>query len=876
MAKELAKQYDPNEVEDRTYKFWCDNNYFHAEVNPDKKPYTIVIPPPNITGQLHMGHALDNTLQDILIRWRRMQGFEALWLPGTDHASIATEAKIVEAMRKEGVSKDDIGRDGFLERAWAWKDQYGSRIIEQLKKIGSSCDWDRERFTLDEGCSKAVKEVFVNLYEKGLIYQGKRMVNWCPHCCTTISDAEVEYEDQAGHFWHLRYPFKDGTGYLELATTRPETLLGDTAVAVNPNDERYKDIIGKTLILPIVHREIPVVADDYVDIEFGTGVVKITPAHDPNDYEVGLRHNLEIIDVMTDDGHIADGWGKYTGLDRYECRKEIVKDLEAEGALIEIEDYSHNVGTCYRCHTSIEPRLSKQWFVKMEPLAKPAVDVVKQGRVKFVPERFDKIYYHWMENIKDWCISRQLWWGHRIPAWYCDECGEVTVSKEDVKCCSHCGSEHIHQDPDTLDTWFSSALWPFSTLGFPNDTEELKYFYPTNTLVTGYDIIFFWVARMIFSAVEHTDNIPFDTVLIHGLVRDSQGRKMSKSLGNGIDPLEIIDEYGADALRFTLATGNSPGNDMRFSDDKVKASRNFANKLWNAARFVLMYLDDEFEYNGLPNDLAIEDKWIVSKVNTLAKDVTDNLEKFELGIAIQKLYDFIWDVFCDWYIEIAKIRLQSEDKTGKSTAISVLVYVLTDILKLLHPFMPFITEEIYQAIPHDDEAIMISKWVEFDEKLSFSADEAEMERIMKAIRAIRNRRSEMNIPPSRKATVYIETAFADTFNMGADFVKRLASANEVVVGDTFDALGNTVTIITDDAKIFIPMGDLVDFAAERKRLEKELAQAQDKLDFINKKLSNPGFVNKAPEKVVAQNKEDAAKLEEKIANIKNSINSLGE
>ncbi len=876
MAKELAKQYDPNEVEDRTYKFWCDNNYFHAEVNPDKKPYTIVIPPPNITGQLHMGHALDNTLQDILIRWRRMQGFEALWLPGTDHASIATEAKIVEAMRKEGVSKDDIGRDGFLERAWAWKDQYGSRIIEQLKKMGSSCDWDRERFTLDEGCSKAVKEVFVNLYEKGLIYQGKRMVNWCPHCCTTISDAEVEYEDQAGHFWHLRYPFKDGTGYLELATTRPETLLGDTAVAVNPNDERYKDIIGKTLILPIVHREIPVVADDYVDIEFGTGVVKITPAHDPNDYEVGLRHNLEIIDVMTDDGHIADGWGKYTGLDRYECRKEIVKDLEAEGALIEIEDYSHNVGTCYRCHTSIEPRLSKQWFVKMEPLAKPAVDVVKQGRVKFVPERFDKIYYHWMENIKDWCISRQLWWGHRIPAWYCNECGEVTVSKEDVKCCSHCGSEHIHQDPDTLDTWFSSALWPFSTLGFPNDTEELKYFYPTNTLVTGYDIIFFWVARMIFSAVEHTDNIPFDTVLIHGLVRDSQGRKMSKSLGNGIDPLEIIDEYGADALRFTLATGNSPGNDMRFSDDKVKASRNFANKLWNAARFVLMYLDDEFEYNGLPNDLAIEDKWIVSKVNTLAKDVTDNLEKFELGIAIQKLYDFIWDVFCDWYIEIAKIRLQSEDKTGKSTAISVLVYVLTDILKLLHPFMPFITEEIYQAIPHDDEAIMISKWVEFGEKLSFSADEAEMERIMKAIRAIRNRRSEMNIPPSRKATVYIETAFADTFNMGADFVKRLASANEVVVGDTFDALGNTVTIITDDAKIFIPMGDLVDFAAERKRLEKELAQAQDKLDFINKKLSNPGFVNKAPEKVVTQNKEDAAKLEEKIANIKNSINSLGE
>ena len=874
MAKELAKQYNPSEVEDSTYKFWCDNKYFHAEVNPEKKPYTIVIPPPNITGQLHMGHALDNTLQDILIRWRRMQGYEALWLPGTDHASIATEAKIVEAMRKEGVTKEDIGRDGFLERAWAWKDQYGSRIIEQLKKMGSSCDWDRERFTMDEGCSKAVKEVFVNLYEKGLIYQGKRMVNWCPHCCTTISDAEVEYEDQAGHFWHLRYPFKDGSGYLELATTRPETMLGDTAVAVNPADERYRDLVGKTLILPIVHREIPVIADDYVDIEFGTGVVKITPAHDPNDYEVGLRHNLEIIDVMTDDGHIADGWGKYSGMDRYECRKEIVKDLEAEGALIEIEDYSHNVGTCYRCHTSIEPRLSKQWFVKMEPLAKPAIDVVKQGKVKFVPERFDKIYYHWMENIKDWCISRQLWWGHRIPAWYCDDCGGVTVSKEEPCTCSHCGSKNIKQDPDTLDTWFSSALWPFSTLGFPDETEELKYFYPTNTLVTGYDIIFFWVARMIFSAVEHTDNVPFDTVLIHGLVRDAQGRKMSKSLGNGIDPLEIIDEYGADALRFTLATGNSPGNDMRFSDDKVKASRNFANKLWNSARFVLMYLDENFSYNGLPKELAIEDKWIVSKVNTLAKEVTDNLEKFELGVAIQKLYDFIWDVFCDWYIEIAKIRLQGDNESAKNTAKSVLVYVLTDILKLLHPFMPFITEEIYQAIPHDCESIMISRWVEYDEKLSFAADEAEMEKIMKAIRAIRNRRSEMNIPPSRKASVFVETDFADTFSTGSQFIIRLASASEVVINGDISSLGNTVTIITDDAKIYIPMGDLVDFEAERKRLEKELAQAQDKLDFIMKKLNNPGFVNKAPEKVVAQNREDAAKLEEKIANIKNSIAAL--
>lgn len=874
MAKELAKQYNPADVEDRTYKFWCDHKYFHAEVDKSKKPYTIVIPPPNITGQLHMGHALDNTLQDILIRWRRMQGYEALWLPGTDHASIATEAKIVEAMRKEGVTKEEIGREEFLKRAWAWKEQYGSRIIEQLKKMGSSCDWDRERFTMDEGCSKAVKEVFVNLYNKGLIYQGKRMVNWCPHCRTTISDAEVEYEDQAGHFWHLRYPFKDGSGYVELATTRPETMLGDTAVAVNPNDERYKDIVGKTLILPIVHREIPVVADDYVDVEFGTGVVKITPAHDPNDYEVGLRHNLEIIDVMTDDGHIADGWGKYSGMDRYECRNEIVKDLEAEDALIKVEDYNHNVGTCYRCHSAIEPRLSKQWFVKMEPLAKPAIEVVKEGKVKFVPERFSKIYYHWMENIKDWCISRQLWWGHRIPAYYCADCGEVTVSKEDVLVCPKCGSKHIEQDPDTLDTWFSSALWPFSTLGWPDKTPELEYFYPTNTLVTGYDIIFFWVARMIFSAVEHTGEVPFDTVLIHGLVRDAQGRKMSKSLGNGIDPLEVIDEYGADALRFTLATGNSPGNDMRFSDDKVKASRNFANKLWNAARFVLMYLGEDYEFPGLPKALNLEDKWIISKVNTLSKEVTANLEKFELGVAIQKLYDFIWDVFCDWYIEISKIRLQSGE--GAETAKAVLVYVLTDILKLLHPFMPFITEEIYQAIPHDTDSIMISKWVEYDEALNFAAEEAQIEKIMQAVRAIRNRRAQMNIPPSRKAAVFVETDDSATFEYGAEFIKRLAYASEVTVSGSFDDLGNVVTMVTDSAKIYIPMGELVDFEAERKRLEKELAAAQDKLDFINKKLSNPGFVNKAPEKVVNQNREDAAKLEEKIAGIKESIASIGQ
>ena len=873
MAKELDKQYSPQNVEDRTYKFWCDHKYFHAEVNPDKKPYTIVIPPPNITGQLHMGHALDETLQDILIRWRRMEGYETLWLPGTDHASIATEAKIVEAMRKEGITKEEIGREKFLERAWEWKAQYGGRIVEQLKKLGSSCDWDRERFTLDEGCSKAVREVFCKLYDKGLIYRGERIINWCPHCLTSISDAEVEYEDQAGHFWHLRYPFKDGSGYLELATTRPETLLGDTAVAVNPNDERYKDMVGKTLILPIVHREIPVIADDYVDIEFGTGVVKITPAHDPNDFEVGLRHNLEVINVLTPDAKIVDDYPKYAGMDRYEARKAIVEDLEAEGALVEIEDYSHNVGTCYRCGTTVEPRVSKQWFVKMEPLAKPAVEVVRNGEVKFVPERFDKTYFHWMENIKDWCISRQLWWGHRIPAYYCDDCGEVMVSAQEVHTCSKCGSNHVHQDPDTLDTWFSSALWPFSTLGYPDDTKELEYFYPTDTLVTGYDIIFFWVARMIFSGVEHMGQVPFHTVLIHGLVRDAQGRKMSKSLGNGIDPLLVIDQYGADALRFTLATGNAPGNDMRFSDEKVKASRNFANKLWNAARFVLMYLGNDYSYPGLPKDLAIEDKWILSKVNTLAKEVTDNLERFELGIAVAKLYDFIWDVFCDWYIEIAKIRLQSGE--GADTAKAVLVYVLTDILKLLHPFMPFITEEIYQAIPHDTESIMISKWPEYDPTLSFADEEAQMEKIMDAIRAIRNRRAEMNIPPSKKSKVYVETAFSDVFAVGSEFIKRLAYASDVEIADAFGDLGNTVTIVTNDAKIYIPLGDLVDFEAEAKRLQKELAAAEDKLAFINKKLDNPGFVNKAPEKVVQQNRDEAAKLTEKIANLRSSLENLG-
>ena len=678
MNKELAKQYDPKDVEDRIYKMWLDGKYFHAKCEEGKDTYTIVIPPPNITGQLHMGHALDNTLQDILIRFKRMQGFDTLWLPGTDHASIATEAKIVEAMKKEGITKEDIGREGFLERAWEWKRQYGGRIIEQLKKLGSSCDWDRERFTLDEGCNKAVREVFVNLYEKGLIYRGERIINWCPHCKTSISDAEVEYEEQAGHFWHLRYPFVDGSGYLELATTRPETLLGDTAVAVNPNDERYKDLIGKELDLPIVHRKIPVVADDYVEMDFGTGVVKITPAHDPNDFEVGLRHNLPVICVMTDDAKITDDYPKYAGMDRYEARKAIVADLEAEGALVKVEDYTHNVGTCYRCGTTVEPAVSKQWFVKMKPLATPAIDAVKNGETKFVPQRFEKVYFHWLENIRDWCISRQLWWGHRIPAWYCEECGEITVSREDAHKCAHCGSEKIVQDPDTLDTWFSSALWPFSTLGWPDNTEDLKHYYPTNTLVTGYDIIPFWVMRMMFSGLEHTGEVPFDTVLIHGLVRDSQGRKMSKSLGNGVDPLEVIDTYGADALRFSLATGNSPGNDMRYIPERVEASRNFANKIWNAARFIMMNLDSDKVLPIDVNALALEDKWIISKYNTLVRDVTENLDRFELGLAVQKLYDFIWDVFCDWYIEICKSRLNGEDETAKNTARSVLVYVFTN------------------------------------------------------------------------------------------------------------------------------------------------------------------------------------------------------
>lgn len=872
MAKELAKAYNPQEFEDRIYDFWMKGNYFHAEVDKDKKPYTIVMPPPNITGQLHIGHALDETLQDTIIRWKRMQGYSALWLPGTDHASIATEAKIVEAMRKEGVTKEDLGREKFLERAWEWKRVYGNRITDQFKKLGASCDWERERFTMDEGCSDAVKEVFVKLYEKGLIYRGERIINWCPHCCTSISDAEVEFAEHDGSFWHLRYPLTDGSGYVELATTRPETLLGDTAVAVHPDDERYKDFVGKTVTLPIVGREIPVVADEYVEMDFGTGVVKITPAHDPNDFEVGLRHNLPVINVMDETAHMNENAGKYKGMDRYECRKAIVKDLEEGGFLVKIEPIKHNVGSCYRCKTIIEPRVSKQWFVKMEPLAKPAIKCVKDGKTKFIPERFEKVYFHWMENIKDWCISRQLWWGHRIPAWYCQDCGEVIVSKDTPHTCPKCNSSNLKQDEDTLDTWFSSALWPFSTLGWPEKTEELEYFYPTNTLVTGYDIIFFWVARMIFSACEHTGKQPFDTVFIHGIVRDENGIKMSKSLGNGIDPLEIIDKYGADAMRLFMVMGNSPGNDMRFSEKKVEACRNFANKLWNASRFVHMNIDDFDVRNELPENLATEDKWIVSTLNSAAKEINENLEKFELGIAVSKIYDFTWDYFCDWYIEFTKPRLQGEGEDAQN-ARQVLVWVLDRTLRLLHPFMPFITEEIWQTIPHQGETIMLAKYPEYDSKLDFPRAVSQMEKIMEAIKAIRNRRQEMNVPPSKKARVYIATEFKDTFKQGEKFICKLASASEVELGDSFDIDG-AVTIVTGSAKIYIPMDELVDKKAELERLNKELAQVEKRLAQSEGKLNNQGFVSKAPAQVIEKVKGQAEKEREKIALIKAAIEAL--
>jgi len=899
MRKELDKIYDPKLVEDRTYNFWLENKYFHSK-RSHKPTYTIVIPPPNITGQLHMGHALDNTLQDILIRYKRMQGFDTLWVPGTDHASIATEAKIVEAMRKEGITKDDIGREAFLVRAWDWKKKYGGRIIEQLKKLGSSCDWDRERFTLDEGCSNAVKEVFVQLYEKGLIYRGNRMVNWCPCCNTSISDAEVEYEEKDSNFWHLLYTVKETGEKLELATTRPETMLGDTAVAINGEDERYSHLHSCHVILPLLNKEIPIVLDEHADMTKGTGVVKITPAHDPNDFEVGRRHDLPIVRTFTYDGRLTGAeekkladdlinsgraslgepevldCGKYAGLTTKEARKAILKDLEEGGYIKYIEPIKHQVGTCYRCHTEIEPMVSKQWFVKMEPLAGPAIEAVENGSIKYVPERFTKNYINWMKGTRDWCISRQLWWGHRIPAWYCESCGETVVAKEAPSCCPKCGSVKLSQDPDTLDTWFSSALWPFSTLGWPEETEDLKHYYPTNTLVTGYDIIGFWVSRMIFSGLAYTGKAPFNTVLIHGLVRDALGRKMSKSLGNGIDPLEIIDKYGADALRFTLATGNSPGNDMRFSDEKVEASRNFANKLWNAARFILMNLGDAEFVPYIPDELELEDKWILTKYNTLIKEVTDNLDRFELGMAVSKLYDFIWDVLCDWYIEICKIRLSGDDESKKQNARALLTFVFGNTLKLLHPFMPFITEEIWQSLPHEGDSIMVSPWPQYDEKLDFPAQNADMELIMAAVKAVRNRRAEMNVPPSKKAQLEIDTELKELFGSSEKYFIRLAYASGVKVGsqDDFNT-DKTVCVVTEGAKIYIPMAELIDFEAEKKRLGKELEEVEKKLSQIKAKLSNEGFLAKAPEKVIAEQKENEVKLSEKAQMLRESIEKLG-
>ena len=877
MKKELEKNYNPADIETRLYEKWQEKKYFHAEVDKDKKPFTIVMPPPNITGQLHMGHALDNTMQDILIRFKRMQGYSALWVPGTDHASIATEAKIVEAMRKEGITKEEIGREKFLERAWDWKKEYGGRIVKQLKKIGSSADWDRERFTMDEGCSEAVKEVFVKLYNKGQIYKGERIINWCPKCLTSISDAEVEYEDQAGHFWHLRYPLSDGSGFIQMATTRPETMLGDTAVAVNPNDERYKDMVGKTVILPIVHREIPIIADEYVDMEFGTGVVKITPAHDPNDFEVGLRHNLPVINVMTEDAKIVDEYPKYAGMDRYEARKAIVADLEAEGVLVKIEDHSHNVGTCYRCHTTVEPRVSKQWFVKMKELAKPAIDAVKNGDTRFVPPHFDKTYFHWLEGIRDWCISRQLWWGHQIPAFYCDDCGEMVVTKDAHPVCPKCGKP-MRQDPDTLDTWFSSALWPFSTLGWPEKTEELEYFYPTSVLVTGYDIIFFWVIRMMFSGLEHMGEVPFKTVLIHGLVRDSQGRKMSKSLGNGIDPLEVIDKYGADALRFTLITGNAPGNDMRFYWERVEASRNFANKVWNASRFIMMNLPEEGVKEVSEEALTDADKWILSKVNTLVKDVTENMEKYELGIAADKLYSFIWEEFCDWYIEMVKPRLYNDADETKAAALYTLQKVLITSLKLLHPYMPFVTEEIFCTLQDKEESIMISEWPVYTEKMVFGKEEKAVETIKEAVRNIRNIRAEMNVAPSKKAKVFVVSENEEVRNIfenGKVFFATLGYASEVLIQQDKTGIDeDAVSVLIPNAAIYMPFAELVDIEKEVERLKKEKERLTKELARVNGMLANPNFVNKAPEKKIAEEKEKLenytqmmARVEERLAHL---------
>ncbi len=868
---EIPKQYDPKQVEDRIYKMWCDGGYFHAERDPEKKPFTIVIPPPNVTGQLHLGHAFDETLQDTLIRYKRMKGYSALWLPGYDHAGIATQIKVEEQLRNnEGLTRFDLGREKFLERVWDWKNKYGDRIVTQLKTLGSSCDWERQRFTMDDGCSRAVREVFCNLYEKGLIYKGKRIINWCPHCTTALSDAEVEYEEKQGSFWHIRYPLTDGSGFLEIATTRPETMLGDAAVAVNPEDPRYKHLIGKTLTLPLVGREIPIVGDEHADMEFGTGCVKITPCHDPNDFEVGLRHDLPQYLMLDGEGRITGGY-KWDGMDRYAARKAIVAELEEQGYLVSIEPCVHNVGTCYRCHNDVEPLASDQWFVKMEPLAKRAIEVVENGTVKFVPERFAKTYLNWMHNVRDWCISRQLWWGHQIPAWYCADCGHVTVSRTDAVCCEKCGSHNIERDPDVLDTWFSSALWPFSTLGWPDtEAEDYKYFFPTDVLVTGYDIIFFWVARMIFSSMEQTGREPFHTVLIHGLIRDSQGKKMSKSAGNGVDPLEMIDRFGADALRFNIITGNSPGNDMRFYVERCEAMRNFANKLWNAARYVMMNLD--VTENRLPDTLRLEDRWIVSKLNELVREVNENFDKYELGIAATKIYDFIWDSFCDWYIEITKPRLREGDRDAQY----VLLYVLTDILKLLHPFMPFITEELYGAIPHEDGRLIVAAYPEYDPALSFPGDEADFEAVMTAVKAVRSRRSEMNVPASKRPHLIIAADRPEVFEKGRVYLSNLAYAGSVEVrADVPADTAGMVSVVTEDAKMFMPMAELVDLAAERARIGKELEKAKKDVAGQQAKLANENFVSRAPERVVAAEREKLAKAQALCANLEESLKNLG-